>query len=116
MKNKTSLMLMELLIMVLIFALAGAICLRVFARSQAISVQTQHRSQAVLAAQNAAETVKACADLAEAARILDARADGCSVQLTALETTLPGLAGCEILAECQGETFRLQVYWQEVAP
>lgn len=116
MKNKTSLMLMELLIMVLIFALAGAICLRVFARSQAISVQTQHRSQAVLAAQNAAETVKACANFAEAERMLDEPVNGCSVQLTAIETTIPGLAGCEILAECQGETFCLQVYWQEVAP
>ena len=114
MKNKTSLMLMELLVMVLVFALASAICLRVFARSHELSAQTAAQDRAVLAAQNAAETVKACGDLEEAAQLLP-QEDGCHVQLTAIGSEIPGLSGCEITATCEGECFCLTVYWQEVA-
>lgn len=114
MKNKTTLMLMELLVMVLVFALASVICLRVFVRAQELSEQTQNRDRAVLAAQNAAETVKACGDLSEAARILEE--SGCELQFTALPSPPPGLSGCEITAQCEGETFSLRVFWQEVSP
>lgn len=114
MKNKTTLMLMELLIMVLVFALAAAICLKVFVRSHELSSETQNRDRAMLAAQNAAETVKACADPEEAARLLTD--SGCHVQLISVPSETPGLAGCEITAECEGETFSLTVFWQEVAP
>lgn len=125
MKNKTSLLLMELLIMVLVFALASAICLRVFARSHEISEAALRQDRAVQLAQNTAETVKACADLPEAARILGAQAtddgwlleqDGCSVLLTALQADTPGLSGCEIAVTYESETFRVNVFWQEVAP
>ena len=114
MKNKTTLLLMELLLMVLVFALASAICLKVFVRSHEISEQTQNRSRAVLAAQNAAEAVKACGDPEEAARILSE--NGACVQLTEIQSETPGLVGCEITAEYEGETFSLQVFWPEVAP
>ena len=114
MKNKTTLMLMELLIMVLVFALASAICLKVFVRSHEISSETQNRDRAILAVQNAAETVKACGDPEEAAQLLTD--SGCDVQLTAIACETPGLRGCEITAECEGETFCVQVFWQEVAP
>ena len=40
MKNRTSLVLMEQLVMVLVFALAAAVCLTVFAEADRISRET----------------------------------------------------------------------------
>lgn len=60
MRNRTSLVLMEQLIMVLVFALAAALCLQVFSRADQISKETGRRDRAVTLVQNAAETVKAC--------------------------------------------------------
>ena len=125
MKNKTSLMLMELLVMVLVFALASAICLRVFARSHEISLQAEAQDRAVQIAQNAAETVKACADLQEAAHLLGAREqDGVwiltqedySLQLEKLPSGTAGLGRCEITVIYEDTPFSLNTCWQEVAP
>ena len=55
MKNKTPLVLLELLVMVLVFALAAALCLQVFVRSDQIARETQARTQAVQVAQLGAE-------------------------------------------------------------
>ena len=52
MKNKTSLAMMELLVMVLVFALAAALCLGIFAKTDKMSQQTELRDGAVLMAQN----------------------------------------------------------------
>ena len=63
MKHKTPLVLMEMLIMVLVFALASAICLRMFAASEQLSQKNEAVSYAVLMVQNAAEELKAsCGD------------------------------------------------------
>ena len=59
MKHKTPLVLMEMVIMVLVFALASAICLRMFAASEQLSQKNEAVSHAVLLAQNAAEELKA---------------------------------------------------------
>ena len=67
MKNKTPLMLMEQLIMILVFALAAAICIRAFMLSDGISSQNSQRDRAALLAQNAAETLKACGNMSDAA-------------------------------------------------
>jgi len=125
MKNKTSLMLMELLVMILVFALAGAICLKVFARSHEISETTLCRDRAVQVAQNAAETLKACRDLPEAARILGAQeqdgqwllsAQDHSLTLLPLTSSIDGLSGCEVTVQWAQADFSVQVFWQEVAP
>ena len=58
MKNKAPLALMEQLVMILVFALAAALCLRLFALSDALSSSGAVRDQAVIAVQNAAETLK----------------------------------------------------------
>lgn len=112
MKNKTSLAMMELLVMVLVFALAAALCLGIFAKTDKMSQQTELRDGAVLMAQNGAETMKACAgDMDRVAQVLGGRADGKTAEiyadgyrmvLTCLDSDIPGLG--------QGS---IEVYWEE---
>lgn len=58
MRSKAPLALMEQAIMVLVFALAAALCLRAFAMSDQISRQDQARDEAILRAESAAEVLK----------------------------------------------------------
>lgn len=58
MKSKTTLALIEQLIMVLVFALAAALCLRLFVAADARSDRRAEIDHAVLAAQTAAEQLK----------------------------------------------------------
>ena len=60
MRSRSPLMLMEQLIMVLVFALAAALCLKGFALADQLSRYGADRDRAVLEAQSAAEAVKAC--------------------------------------------------------
>ena len=59
MRNRAFLPLMEQAIMILVFALAAALCLRTFVWADGYSARQQARDQAVTVAQNAAETLKA---------------------------------------------------------
>ena len=59
MRSKSPLALMEQVIMVLVFALAAALCLRVFVFSDLASTRNEAVDRAVLECQNAAETMKA---------------------------------------------------------
>lgn len=59
MKSKAPLSLMEQLVMLLVFALAAALCLQIFVFSGQISRECETRDRAVAVAQNAAETLKA---------------------------------------------------------
>ena len=56
MRSKTPLALMEQVIMVLVFALAAALCLQVFLVSGQMSEKNRDTDNAVLLAQNAAAT------------------------------------------------------------
>lgn len=58
MKSKAPLALMEQLVMVLVFALAAALCLQVFVLADRTSRRSENRDRAVPAVQNAAETLK----------------------------------------------------------
>ena len=58
MRNKTSLALMEQLIMVLVFAAAAAICLRMFTLSDRLSKEQEAKAHAAFLAQNTAEWLK----------------------------------------------------------
>ncbi len=79
MKNKTLLTLLEQLVMLLVFSLASALCVRAFALAEQTSQWNAERDDAVFSAQNAAEVLKAAgqhggtmeAALAEAAEQLD---------------------------------------------
>ena len=70
MRSKAPLVLMEQLVMVLVFALAAAVCLRLFVGAENIAQETARRDEAVIVAQNAAELLKAGYSEEEAARIL----------------------------------------------
>ena len=59
MKSKAPLALMEQLTMILVFALAAALCLQLFVLSNTLSRDGETRDQAVTAVQNAAESLKA---------------------------------------------------------
>ncbi|WP_295586490.1 hypothetical protein [uncultured Oscillibacter sp.] len=68
MRSRAPLVLMEQLVMVLVFALAAALCVQVFAFSDRASRHYADQDRAVAAAQNAAEVLKGCGgDFAEAA-------------------------------------------------
>lgn len=58
MRNKSILVLIEHVVMLLVFAVAAAVCLRMFALSGKLSRTYEVTDRAVLAAQNAAETLK----------------------------------------------------------
>ena len=58
MRSKTPLALMEQLVMILVFALATAMCVRMFVLSDRLSKNNEAVSQAVLIAQNTAEEMK----------------------------------------------------------
>lgn len=58
MRSKAPLALMEQMIMLLVFALAAALCVQAFVKSDAISTESEARDQAALAAQSAAEIIK----------------------------------------------------------
>lgn len=58
MKSKAPLALMEQMVMLLVFALAAALCLQAFVKSDQISLRSQNRSNAALAAQNVAEVIR----------------------------------------------------------
>jgi len=71
MRSKAPLALMEQLVMILVFALAAAFCLQAFALSDRLSRENLHRDNAVILAQNTAETLKACGgDLSEVCALL----------------------------------------------
>ena len=119
MKNKTSLLLMEQLVMVLVFALAAALCLTAFVKADQISRETVQRDEAVLLAQNAAQVLKATSgDADRAARMLeaDAAAAGYRLEIQRTESGLDLLGQAEIRVWLEEELlFTLRTGWQEVA-
>lgn len=59
MKSKAPLVMMEQIIMVLVFALASALCLQLFVLAGTVSNRTEAENRAVAEVQNVAETMKA---------------------------------------------------------
>lgn len=139
MKSKAPLALMEQLVMLLVFALAAALCLQAFVLSDQMSGRCEERDRAVTAVQNAAETLKSCGgDLDAGVRILGGTSAGGQWQIgydagwkqTAVDqaayqvlvvlkpTEEPLLGSAEVLAQTvEGrQLFQLAVSWQEVEP
>ena len=54
--SRSSLFLMEMIIAILFFSLASAVCIQLFARSHLLSTQTVNKNHAVIWAQNLAES------------------------------------------------------------
>ena len=81
MRSKSPLVLMEQLVMVLVFALAAALCLRVFAASDQMAKRNEAVDRAVVECQNAAETLKAAGgDMAHAQQAVEEQMGGCVAQ------------------------------------
>ena len=77
MRSKAPLAMMEQLVMVLVFALAAALCLQVFVLSDKTSRRNEARDRAVLEAQNTAEELKSLrGDFAQAAELYGGAFDG----------------------------------------
>ena len=137
MKSRATLSLTEMLIMVMIFAMAAAACLKVFAWADARSAEIETTDFAVLQVSNAAEVMEqARGDYARAAALLEAEesaggglqirydenrercADGGAFRLV----VLPVNSVVELMGEAQvsmmkGDTviYSLTVCWQEAA-
>ena len=113
MKSKASLFLMEKLVMVLVFALAAALCLQVFLRADQISRETARRDEAVILAQNGAELLKAGVAPETVEKELSSAAF--VVQVREEKSQIPGLLQAEIAVFFeQEELFSLTVGHQEV--
>ena len=77
MKSKAPLSLVEQLIMILVFAIAAAVCLNAFAFSDRYSGSVERKDHAVREAENAAELLKAgCGDTSYASSLYGGTADG----------------------------------------
>ena len=139
MKSRAPLVMMEQLVMVLVFALAAAVCVRIFALSDRLSLENETRDRAVAAVQNAAETLKACrGDYGAASRLLGGTWDGTAWSISydsgwsplaeaaggAFQVlAVPADSGQELLGTVQvtaftwqgTELYSLSVAWQEDA-
>lgn len=124
MRGKSPLVIMELAVMLLVFALAAALCLGVFALAEDISAETAERDRACLMAQNCAETLHwSGGDFAAAAEKLGGDWDGESLrlsenglELSAVETEsgheLLGAARISVCGSGGEEIFALDCGWQ----
>ena len=138
MKRNASLILVELLIMLTVFALAAALCLRVFVWSDNHSKQSAAEDLALLQTQNAAETLKHYrGDFSQAARECGGRWDGESWDIAyddnwnvtagkavyllqvipvSYETDYLGQARLTVVDQAGSVLAELSVCWQEVEP
>ena len=126
MKDKTPLLLIEQLIMILVFALTAALCLRGFAYAADQSKQIQWREQAAILAQSTAEDLKAAGDAQDAISFYDgdlqpvAQDDDWTyrMQVSRTVSNVPGLGQASICVEDGNaeELIVLTVGWQEAMP
>ena len=117
MKTRAVLPLMEILVMVLVFSLAAAACLLIFAQSVKISEETARLDEAVALAQNGAEILKSRAPDGETQLAALEIPDGMQLHYEYLETSFPDLGSARIWVTWEEETlFSLTVSWQEVTP
>ena len=120
MRSKTPLVLMEQLVMVLVFAMAAAICLQVFGLSDRLSKENEARAEAALLAQNTAEELKssygeALLDWEEVDGRYFMEEDGDRVQVQTAETEISGLQKVRLQVLQEEEVlFEIPVAWQEV--
>ena len=123
MKDKTPLLLMEQLIMILVFALTAAVCLRGFAYAAEVSRDLQQKEQAVWLAQSTAETLKAERGISEHVLFYDEALNQVTsqanwsyrVEIQQKSCTVAGLGQADILVDSTDThgIYALTVGWQE---
>lgn len=106
---------MELLVMILVFALAAALCLQAFAKAGEISDRTARMDAASILAQNVAEVLKATqGDFEEAQGLSDGKF---RLEIQRCATGIPGLGQAEIRVYFEEEALvSFCAGWQEVIP
>ncbi len=138
-RGKTPLLLMEQLVMLLVFALAAALCLRAFVFSDRLSRQLEARDRAAELIQSVAETLRHTdGDFPRAAELLGAQhGDENSLMIdfgsdwapagetmrytlgaSRQDSGVPGLGRAQVWArdeETGQELLRLDIAWQEVS-
>ena len=139
MKSKAPLAMMEQMVMLLVFALAAALCLQAFVSSDQMSKGSEARDRAVLLCQNVAEAIRSNGgDAGEALRAVTGQSlttDGHGfddsfsfgrqyyfARANQIDSAVPGLRKAEVYVESvapsDGEVtriFQLEVAWQEVS-
>lgn len=119
MRNRGSLMLMEMLLMMLVFAMAAAFCIQIFIKANDISTRIGERDRAVFLAQNAAEVLKDCGgDMDKAEDMLALLSEEeYLLEICRQEGVLPGLGQARIIVRSkqvpEETVFELTVAWQE---
>lgn len=136
MKSKAPLVLIEQLVMLLVFALTAALCLRAFVWSELRSQRLEARTYAVTLVQSAAETIRHYKDLPTAAQHLGGRYEQEQLRLAYDQNWQPisgdgayYLTAQELLPETEGlqaarvelktsgnepeVLFALEIAWQE---
>ncbi len=129
MKNRSPLLLMEQAILLVVFTLAAAVCLRLFVWADGTSKQDAQRDYAIFQAQNAAEEIQSAGgDLEKAAQSYGGSVvrgvwqaeleDGCLMQAVRQESgrRYLGRARVEILDKNGEILAELTVSWQEGKP
>lgn len=115
MKSKASLFLMEQLVMVLVFALAAALCIQVFVKAGEISDETARRDEAVIIARNAAQMLKACGDPETVKEMVDSGVY--TLQIQEEDSGISGLKQANIVVYYEDSPqFFLRTGWQGVGP
>ena len=123
MKNKAPLALMEQLIMVLVFALAAALCLQVYVFSAQVSRRCEAQSFAATAVQNVAERLKADSGNLDTPLMgfdenwqeTDSDQAAYHILVQPEETDVPGLGKATVSARTHDgeDLFAVAVCWQE---
>jgi len=124
-KNKASLNMIELAVMLLVFALCAALCLRGFVWADSRSEENALRDEALVCARNAAEAVKYCrGDLDGVEELLGGaiengcwvyETEGYTVKVQPVMDTLEYLGSAAVTADYGSDKgFILNVCWQEV--
>ena len=106
MKSKAPLALMEQMVMLLVFALAAALCLQAFVQSDRLSRESEARDHAAVLCQSVAETI----------RHSDTREYAYCLRAEEVDSGLPGLgqARVEVVETAAGEPlFDLTISWQK---
>ena len=139
MKNRTTLFFVEQLVMLLVFAMAAAVCIGIFSASSRIRQQALDQDRAVFLTQTAAELLKSCSgDLDALEEITGGTCDAnrltvfCShtlqqdpdgiyqlvIQKISGETPMVGTAAITVARrEEPGRIlFSVETAWQEVSP
>ena len=122
MRNSTFLPLIEQIMMIGIFAIASAICIGCFSLAKSISNETEYKDNAIILAQNTAETIKNHGGIHEnkvigyTDTLTETNMDTAEyfVKITPIENAIQLLGSAEIRIIHHNRTiYALTVCWQE---